>query len=141
MKQGYSIRILPSNSIVGEDITDKNVYKKYKQFGKCVPVKISGETFEDIPIQLPIRKKAAQFANCKGRYDNQTFAIVYADEKNIQCLFLVRYIKGTEDFIICRCVSKLAAKHHWDAVREYFYENQKGTIVWRASLEMQFFKI
>ena len=138
MKQGYSIRILPVNSIVEDSIADKHAYKKYMQFNRCMPFKILGETFDDIPFGLPIRIRAAQFVACKGCYENQTFAVLYADEKNIQCLFVIRYICGTENFVICRCVSRLAVKRHWEPVREFLSQSSKGTINWKASLNMQF---
>lgn len=114
MKQGYEIRVLPSNVIE----QDGQFYK------------IKGGTFPHIPVKLPIREKAMEFSE---RTKMETvYAVLYANEDAIQCLFFFTLSRNKRDeplLEIIRCVGKRAVKKHWQTVRDLILEREED-IIW-----------
>ena len=120
MKQGYCIRILPVSAIQYDTSYFPRATKLCRQYGRRMPLKIPGNVFPNIPLKLPIREKAYDFAR-RGKENCETtvYTVLYADEECMQCLFVFRFVKTTGACVIVRCVGKRCAKKHWTRIRQY----------------------
>lgn len=90
---------------------------------------IIGNTFDEIPLDLPIRKKALDFLAHADL--GSVYAVMYEEatlEKySIDCLFLIKFISKREkkEYRIFRCIGKRKVKPHWLPIRKYVEGHQE----------------
>lgn len=108
MNKGYNICKLPVDS-VGYDRKNRVSF-------------IEGGTFPHIPMNLPIRPRALRFlfkTNLKN-YQNPPYAVLYADDNKVQCLFLFQFVKANPKYFdMMRTVGKRRAREHWQKASSY----------------------
>lgn len=116
MREKYTIRILPPNSITKDD-HPKRREKDY--------LKIRGNTFPHIPLKLRIRPKSAYFTK-NVLCSSPTYAVLYADEDTMECLFVFKYQHTSRGDVLylSRCVGKTITKHHKDTVLSFLEKHE-----------------
>jgi len=105
MEKGYEIRKISSSAIAE------------RKEGMCF---IVGGTFPNIPINLPIRRRAVDFIKAHQAKEN-VYICLHADECSIDAMF-VFYRMSNLEYVICRCIGRRAVRFAWrDIERQLDY--------------------
>lgn len=131
----YIIRQLQADSIM----KDPDQAKSGREM-----MKIKENTFPEIPSKLRIRPRAATFVKATRQ---TSYAVLYVDDKNQECLFVFNYDKkafggffvdscfydcdkGNNEYVfyLCRCIGRTIVNQHIGKVMDYIVNHEQSIL-------------